>query len=157
MPLLLLFLGLLWGGDLIAQNRPNLKQLEFMSGCWSGALDPATTVEEIWTTTSPNLMLATTRYLDRDGKATGWEFTRIALTDSSAVFAAAGNGAPEEVYQLKTLVDEFVVFENPDKKFPQRISYRLASDGSLIPRNEGDGVPSVEVRMRRIRCPGERR
>ena len=54
---------------------------------------------------------------------------------------------------MKTLVDEYVMFENPAKNFPQRIMYRLASDGALIPRNEGDG-PSFEVRFRRIKCPG---
>ena len=55
---------------------------------------------------------------------------------------------------MKTLVDEYVLFEKPAKKtLPQRIMYRLASDGALIPRNEGDG-PSVELRFHRVKCPG---
>ena len=68
-------------------------------------------------------------------------------------------GIPYEVnvmsaHRTPALVDEYVMFENFAKKeFPQRFIYRLASDGSLIPRNEGDG-PSFEVRLKRIKCPG---
>ena len=70
------------------------------------------------------------------------------------VFAASSDGKPEDVYPLKTLASEYVMFENPEKKsFPSRIIYRMASDGALIPRNEGDG-PSIEVRFERVKCPG---
>ncbi len=70
------------------------------------------------------------------------------------VFAASSNGKPEDVYPMKTLASEYVLFENPHKKgFPTRIIYRMASDGALIPRNEGDG-PSIELRFQRVKCPG---
>ena len=80
----------------------------------------------------------------------------IEVNDSGlVVFAARSSGEPEEdVYTMKTLVDGYVLFENPiKKKFPQRIMYRMASDGALIPRNEGEG-PSVEIRFHRVKCPG---
>ena len=65
------------------------------------------------------------------------------------------DGKPEDVYPLKRLANEYVEFENPSKKgFPTRIIYRMASDGALIPRNEGDG-PSIEIRFQRVKCPGE--
>jgi len=131
----------------------DISKLKFMSGCWAGEIDKDNTVEETWSTMSDNLLLSTTRYLTKKGFATGYEFSRIQLTDSGVVFAASSNGKPEDVYMMKTLVDEYVLFENPKKAFPQRIMYRLASDGALIPRNEGDG-PSVEVRFKRIKCPG---
>jgi hypothetical protein len=87
-------------------------------------------------------------------RATGYEFTRIQWVDSMVVFAASSNGKPEDVYPLKTLADGYVLFENLEKKgFPQRIMYREASDGALIPRNEGEG-PSVELRFHRVKCPG---
>ena len=71
-----------------------------------------------------------------------------------SVFAASNDGRPENVYLLKRLVDEYALFENEAKSFPQRIMYRLASDGALIPRNEGNEAPSIELRMRKVKCPG---
>lgn len=138
-----------------APSKPavDFSRLKFMEGCWQGQLDKDQLVEEIWTTPSENLLLATTRYLTKQ-HATGFEFTRIQAVDSTVVFAASSDGKPENVYALKTLADEYVLFENLTKKeFPQRIMYRMASDGALIPRNEGDG-PSIELRFHRVKCPG---
>lgn len=133
--------------------RANISKLRFMEGCWRGRIDENTEVEELWSTLSDNLLLSFTRYLKKD-HATGWEFSRIEATDSGVVFAATSSSKPgEDVYTMKTLVDEYVLFENPKKAFPQKIIYRMASDGSLIPRNEGDG-PSIELRFTRIKCPG---
>ena len=131
----------------------DLSKLKFMAGCWQGPLDQDTQVEEIWSTPSENLLVATTRILQK-GRAIEFEFTRIEATDSGLVFAASSNGKPFDEYVMKTLVDEYVAFENPRKTFPQRIIYRLASDGALIPRNEGEGQPSIELRMKKTKCPG---
>jgi Domain of unknown function (DUF6265) len=139
-----------------APTKPTVDfdKFKFMEGCWEGQLDKDAVVEENWTSPSENLLLATTRYLSKH-RATGYEFTRIEWQDSVVVFAASSNGKPEDVYPLKTLADGYVLFENPGKKdFPQRIMYREAADGSLIPRNEGDGAPSIEVRFHRVKCPG---
>lgn len=131
----------------------DLGRLKFMEGCWRAQTGKEEFVEENWTSPSENLLLATTRYLSKN-QATGYEFTRIHWVDSVLVFAASSNGKPEDVYPLKTLAHEYVLFENPEKKgFPTRIIYRMASDGALIPRNEGDG-PSIELRFQRVKCPG---
>lgn len=137
-----------------AKPPVDFEKLKFMAGCWQGQLDKDTYVEEIWTTPSENLLLATTRYLKKN-RATGYEFTRIQATDSGVVFGAASDGKEENIYLLKTLVDEYVLFENDGKRFPNRIMYRLASDGALIPRNEGNDAPSIELRMRKMKCPGK--
>jgi len=131
----------------------DISKLRFISGCWRGRLDKDQMVEENWTSPSQNLFLATTRYLDKNNRATSYELTRIQATDTAVVFAASSDGKPEDVYTMKTLVDEYVLFENPKKTFPQRIMYRMSSDGALIPRNEGD-APSIELRMLRVKCPG---
>jgi hypothetical protein len=133
--------------------RVDISKLKFMSGCWEGTTGKDQRAEEIWTIPAENLLLSTTRYFEKQ-RAIGYDFNRIEVTDSGVVLGITAKGKPEETYLMKTLVDEYVVFENFAKKdFPQRIMYRLASDGSLIPRNEGDG-PSFEVRFRRIKCPG---
>jgi len=128
-------------------------KLKFMAGCWLGQLDRETEVEEIWNTPTENLMTATTRYI-RKNRATSFEFSKIEVRDTTIVFAASSEGKPFDEYTVKTLVDEYVVFENLKKTFPQRIIYRLASDGALIPRNEGEGQNSVEVRFKKVKCPG---
>jgi hypothetical protein len=132
--------------------RVDFARFKFMEGCWRGRIDKDTEIEEIWTSPAENLLLAVTRYFRKD-RATGYEFTRIEGEDSTVVFAARSEGRPEDVYPLKQIADEYVLFENPAKTFPKRIMYRLTDDGVLIPRNEGDG-PSVELRMRRVKCPG---
>ena len=137
-----------------AKPTVDFSKFKFFEGCWRAQTDKDSYVEENWTSPSENLLLATTRYLTK-GRATGYEFTRIHWVDSVVVFAASSDGKPEDVYPLVTLADEYVLFENPTKKgFPTRIIYRMASDGSLIPRNEGDG-PSIELRFQRVKCPGE--
>lgn len=128
-------------------------KLKFMAGCWQGPIDRETMVEEIWTTPTQNLMTSTTRYIRKD-RATSFEFSKIVSTDTSVTFAASSEGKPFDEYRMIQLVDEYVVFENTQKTFPQRISYRLASDGSLIPRNEGEGQPAIEVRFKKVKCPG---
>jgi hypothetical protein len=141
-----------------APIKVDISKLKFMTGCWGGSLGndkDRIEVEETWSTLSENLLLSTTRYLKK-GRATGYEFSRIEVTDSGqVVFVARSAGEPEDdVYAMQTLVDDYVLFQNPTKKkFPQRIMYRMATDGALIPRNEGDG-PSVELRFHRIKCPG---
>ncbi len=133
--------------------KVDFKRLRFMAGCWTGRLDKDTMVEEIWTEPADNLLLSTTRYLQKN-KATSFEFSKIQATDSAVVFAASSEGGAFDTYVLTSLVDEYVVFENLTKTFPQRIIYRLASDKALIPRNEGEGRTSIEVRLRKGKCPG---
>lgn len=161
-----LFVVLASAGSVAAQTqdrqekpeKPKLQvklneRLKFMAGCWEGRLDRQTIVEEIWTNPTENLMTSTTRYIT-DDRATSHEFSRITSRDSTVTFEASTEGKPFDEYTMVQLVDEYVVFENLKKSFPQRISYRLASDGSLLPRNEGEGQTSVEVRFRKVKCPG---
>ena len=132
-------------------------KFKFMEGCWQGELGKDQEVEEIWTSPAENLLLSVTRYFSKK-RVTGYDFNRIEAVDSTVVFGILSKGKPEDTYTLKTLADEYFVFENLTKKeFPHRISYRLASDGSLIPRLEGTDAPSMEVRFRRVKCPGDKR
>ena len=130
-------------------------KFKFLEGCWRGQVGKEEFVEEHWTSPSENLVLSTTRYFTKE-RATGYDFNRIEWVDSTVVLGLQSKGKPEDVYTLKTLVNEYMVFENLAKKdFPQRVIYRLTSDGSLIPRLEGNDAPSVEVRFQRVKCPGQ--
>jgi len=133
--------------------KVDLTRLKWMAGCWAVKLGNDQSAEEIWTDPVENLMTGVTRYFRKD-HATSYDFNRIESNDSTVVMAIRNEEKPESVYTLKAIADEYVLFENADKPdFPKRIMYRLASDGSLIPRNEGD-APSSEVRMHRVKCPG---
>lgn len=133
--------------------KVDFSKFKFLEGCWRVQNDKDSWAEEIWTSPVDNLLVSTTVYVTK-GMATGYDFNRIQAVDTTVVFGVSNNGKPEDVYTLKTVVDGYMLFENPTKKtFPQRIMYRMASDGALIPRNEGDG-PSFEVRLRRVKCPG---
>lgn len=138
-----------------APPRPpkvDISKLKFMAGCWAARVDKDNDAEETWTMPSENLLLSTTKYLKKDF-ATSYDFNRIEVTDSGVVLGILAKGKPEDVYLMKTLVDEYMMFENTKKPFPQRVIYRMASDGALIPRLEGDG-PSFEIRLHRVKCPG---
>ena len=137
-------------------EKVDLTKLKWMAGCWQAKLDKDNMVEEDWAAPLENLLLSTTRYFTKD-KATSFEFSKIEVTDSGTTFSASTEGKPFDSYTLKTMVDEYVAFENLKKSFPQRIIYRLASDGYLIPRNEGEGQPSIELRMKKVKCGGDDR
>lgn len=143
-----------------AKARPKplfkLEKIDWMSGCWAAQTGKDDRVEEDWSAASENLMLATTRYITK-GRATGYEFTRIEATDSGIVFGATSNGKSEHVYTLARQASEYLLFERASKEFPQRIIYRRSSDGALIPRNEGEGQPSIELRLMRVRCAGDKK
>ncbi len=137
-------------------DAQDLGKLKFMEGCWKGEPDDGTVVEENWTSTSNNLLLAVTRYLKKN-EATNWEFTRIEKTDSLTAFIAQSKGEAPDTFALKTLIDEVVIWENLRKEFPKRIMYRRTSDGNMIVRLEDDspaGERDFEVKVRRVKCPG---
>ncbi len=155
----LLLLPLVAGGVTTPASAQDFDfgKLKFMSGCWAAPFgEKNSTVEEIWTSPSDNLMLATTRYLTKN-TATSFEFTRIEKSDSGIAYIAATEGGTPSYYTLTQLSDEIAIWENRTQNFPQRIMYRLASDGSLIARNDkiDDYDPrNVEVRLEAVDCPG---
>jgi hypothetical protein len=130
-------------------------KLKFMAGCWQGLLGPDKVVEEIWTAPAENLMLATTRTLEKK-RATSWEFTALERAEGTVFYISTPNGEVPDTFRLKFLVDEAATWERAGTEFPNRIMYRLASDGSLIVRLESEDASQAgfELRMRRLKCPG---
>ncbi len=153
------FLGTIAVGQAQAQDF-DFKKLKFMSGCWAAPFgDKDQAVEENWSSMSDNLLLATTRYLTKK-EATSYEFTRIERSDSGIAYISIGADGNSNRYTLTQLSDEFAVWENRVQDFPQRIMYRLASDGALIARNdkiEEYDPRNVEVRLLSVECPGKKR
>lgn len=112
------------------QNGPRVEDLTSLSwlvGSWG---DEKTL--EHWTDGQGGLMLGVHRDL-RDGRASFFEFLRIALTrDGGIVYLASPAGRhPPTVFPAVALERDRVVFANPEHDYPQRIEYSL-EDGALI-------------------------
>ena len=117
-----------------APPKVDISKLKFMSGCWEGETGKDQRAEEIWTMPSENLLVSTTRYFTQGARQSATTSTGSKSPIRGVVLGITAKGKPEETYLMKTLVDEYVMFENPAKKeFPQRIMYRLASDGVADP------------------------
>lgn len=99
--------------------------LSWLSGHWRMQNDRSVS-EEIWTSPEGGLMLGVNRTI-RDGKARAFEFLRIVIGPKTALFAQPG-GAPATLFGLQRSGPDFVVFENPDHDYPQRVAYRRTGD-----------------------------
>ncbi len=100
-------------------------------------------------------MLAVSRTV-RDGRPSDFEYLRISETDdqSLALFASPSGRSPTQ-FDLVSLTNSEIVFENPEHDFPQRIIYRLGDDGSLLGRIEGQSngeLIAVDFPMTDIDC-----
>ncbi|MEO1309451.1 MAG: DUF6265 family protein [Pseudomonadota bacterium] len=115
--------------------------LGWLSGHWRAEREGRVS-EEIWTDAEGGLMLAVNRSV-RDGRARGFEFLRIQLFGEPALYAQPGGG-PATRFALVEAGAGYVVFENPDHDFPQRVLYRR--EGNRLTATASDlegGNPQV--------------
>ena len=93
-----------------------------------------------------------------DGKTVEFEFMQIREEANGQIrFIARPSGQPETTFQLIKGSAREVIFENPQHDFPQRVIYRLESDGSLVGRIEGISKgkeKSIDFPMSREQCDG---
>jgi hypothetical protein len=96
------------------------------------------------------VMLGMSRTIAR-GKVVAHEFIQIREGPGGALyFIAMPSGQKEAAFQIVSLSATEAVFENPQHDFPQKISYRLQADGSLLAAIEGSGR---DGQTRRIEFP----
>jgi hypothetical protein len=111
-------------------------------------------VDEHWMAPAAGVMLGMSRTVMR-GKAIEHEFLQIREGPGGALYyVAMPSGQKEAAFQVKSLSATEAVFENLQHDFPQRISYALQPDGSLLAAIEGPGqngqVRRVEFSYRRV-------
>lgn len=133
-----------------------VERLSWLSGCWESANGQRRSVEH-WTKPDGGTMLGVGRTVSGE-KTVSFEFMRIDRDASGAlVFTAKPSGQPEASFTLVRLGEREAVFENPAHDFPQRITYRVRDDGSLLARIEniapGSGK-AIEFPMQRASCDG---
>lgn len=138
-----------------ASPRPTLADLGFMAGCWRGAGEGGTVIDEYYTPPSENLMLGVSRYT-KGGRVTSYEFATIAAQgDSDLVLTPRPVGQSPADFSLTGLQPGMAVWSNPNHDFPQVISYRKLGYDSLAARIEGpgpSGPQSSEWRMGKVLC-----
>jgi hypothetical protein len=123
---------------------PAIIRLAWLAGSWrmekSGRV-----IDEQWMAPAGGAMLGMTRTLAK-GRVIGHEFLQIRVGPGGDLFfVSQPSGQTEAAFQIKSLSDTEVVFENPAQDFPQTISYTLRPDGSLLAAREGPG-PDGQVK-----------
>jgi hypothetical protein len=138
-----------------APPPPRLADLGFMAGCWRGAAEGGTVIDEYYTPPSENLILGVARYT-KAGRVTSYEFATIAAQgDSDLVLTPRPMGQAPADFSLTRLRPGMAVWSNPKHDFPQMISYRRLGSDSLVARIEGPGptgTQSSEWKMRKVPC-----
>lgn len=123
-----------------------INQLGWLAGRWR--MEKAGRVtDEQWMAPAAGVMLGMSRTIAR-GKAIEHEFLQIREGPGGALYyVALPSGQKEAAFQAKSLTATEAVFENLQHDFPQRVSYTLRPDGSLLAAIEG---PGKEGQTRRV-------
>lgn len=129
-----------------------LNQLGWLAGRWRMEKG-GRVVDEQWMAPAAGVMLGMSRTIAR-GKVVEHEFIQIREGPGGALyFIALPSGQKEAAFRIVSLSATEAVFENPQHDFPQKISYRLQSDGSLLVVIEG---PGKDGPTRRVEFPYRR-
>jgi hypothetical protein len=131
-----------------------INELAWLKGCWTSNRNDRT-ITEHWLKPAGGTMLGISRTV-ADGKTVEFEFMQIRQeTNGEIRFIAKPSGQPEATFKLIKGGAREVIFENPQHDFPQRVIYRLQSDGSLLGRIEGVSKgkeKAIDFPMSRERC-----
>ena len=109
-------------------------QLNWLSGYWTAEID-GTKMEELWLSVSNGSMIGIHRDTFKSGKVF-FEYLRIEQIGNSIIYFASPQGRKPTRFQLISIEQNKVIFENPEHDFPQRIIYTLNYD-TLVARIEG--------------------
>lgn len=141
-----------------------LAPLAWLAGCWRGSVNQRD-FREHWMPLRGNLLIGTSHTVAQ-GKTQGFEYLRIEARQDAVYYVAAPSGKNEEAFRLAEQTvdrasgrnDEIFTFVNPALEFPQKITYRRASEGWLYAVIEGkvNGADrQVTYPMRRVGCESD--
>jgi hypothetical protein len=149
--------ALLMIGVVSAASAPEpdtVEDLGWLAGCWAtiGGEDGS---GEQWTRPAGGTMLGVNRTVKNSGTV-AYEFMQIRETgDNRIEFFARPSGQAGATFVLMKLSEGEAVFENSGHNFPQRIIYRLNSEGDLGARIEGEvkgRFSAVDFPFKRVDC-----
>jgi hypothetical protein len=130
-----------------APPTKGVETLGWMSGAWLQEKD-GSWAEEHWSTPRGGVMLGT-GLSGREGKASEFEFFRIAMDGGTLTFFASPDGRTAVPFRLVSSSAREAVFENPGHDYPQRIAYRLEGKMLLGTISLQDGSNPMRWRYKR--------
>ena len=119
----------------------SIDNLSWLAGHWFGQHRDVR-MEELWLPPDGGVMLGLHRDV-ADSHRVSFEFLRITTEEGKLIYYASPGGRPPVPFRLKELAERWVVFENPENDYPQRIIY-LREGKQLHARIEGE----VEGKLR---------
>jgi hypothetical protein len=149
-PILILISALVCSVAIAGDAPPSLARLSWLAGTWQFAKD-GRVVTEMWMAPEGKTMLGVSRTV-AGGATREYEFLLLREEGDRITYTAKPSGQNEATFVLTSTTANEVIFENPAHDFPQRISYRLNPDGSLLAAIEG----SVKGKTRRVEFPYRR-
>ncbi len=125
---------------------PAIAKLAWLAGAWRSEKDNRL-VDEQWMAPAGGVMLGMGRTVVK-GKGREHEFLQIREGPGGALFyIVQPSGQKEAAYQIKSMSDTELVFENQLHDFPERVIYTLKPDGSLLVAGEGNGPDGQSKRV----------
>jgi hypothetical protein len=122
--------------------------LSWLAGTWSFERN-GRAVTERWTAPAGGMMLGTSQTVAND-KTVDYEFIVLRVdANGDLLYVAKPSRQPEASFKLVRVTDREIVFENPQHDFPQKISYTLKDDGTLLAAIEG----TKNAKTRRVEFP----
>jgi hypothetical protein len=146
------------GSRTAAADDPDdpLAGLAWLAGCWESR-DERRIMQEHWLPPLGGTMIGVSRTV-AGSRTVAHEFLQIRLKEGQVVYVARPSDQAETAFAAIEITPTGAVFENLGHDFPQRIIYRLAPDGSLLARIEGERggeLRGVDFPLRRAVCPGQ--
>lgn len=133
--------------------KPTVAALAWLAGTWSFERN-GRTVTERWTEPAGGMMIGTSQTIAKE-RTVEYEFVVLrADGEGNLLYVAKPSGQPEATFKLVRLTAREVMFENPTHDYPQRISYELKEDGTLLAAIDGaknGKARRVEFHYRRVK------
>ena len=144
-----------------APDGAGLAALAWLEGCWRGTVNQREYREQ-WMPLRGGLLVGVSQTVAQ-GKTQGYEYLRVESRADGVYYVATPSGQKDTAFRLAEQTvdrtgdrnDEIFTFVNVAPEFPQKITYRRASEGWLYAAVEGkiDGAEKlVTYPMRRIGC-----
>lgn len=135
-----------------AMESAKIENFAWLAGTWSSVGGEKGTVE-MWTEAAGGSMLGVARTV-KNSETVAYEYLRISEgADGGIIYIANPAGQSETTFHLVEWGEKNAVFENLEHDFPQRIIYRMQSDGVLLARVEGEvkgKVRTIDFPMRKL-------
>ena len=128
--------------------KPAIDNLGWLAGTWSFERN-GRVVTERWTQPSGGMMIGTSQTVVKD-RTVEYEFVTLSANAAGdIIYLAKPSRQKEAAFKMVSSSARAVTFENPEHDFPQRISYVLKDDGTLLAAIEG----TKDGKTRRVEFP----